>query len=869
MHKFRSKFKALPREREALLRGFTLIELLVVIAVIALLVTLSILALSNARVASRDSKRVADIKQIQSALELFYDANNRYPTSAEFQTGSIASSSLLTGTTTYMKIIPTAPTPADGSCTDVTNAYTYVPTADGSSYALNFCTAKKINDIPAGMLAATPGGIVSVAPPAPLAFSAQHLAFVGDGTIFNNPNSVFISGNYAYITNSGNNSLEIVDISNPASPVHKSILYNNDGGTQLLYPSCVYVAGNYAYVIANNVLEIVDVSNPADPKHSGSIAHNPNYLTDPNAAALSNLTSVYVSGNYAYVTGANSNSLEILDISSSTHPIHAGKLISGNDGSDFQYPRSVYVSNNYAYVTSLNSSALEIINVSSSTNPRHAGNIADGTPSPDGTNTANLQQPYSVYVLGNYAYVASLGGSALDIIDISDPEHPTQKGVIYDDSANGGAILYGAGSVKVVDNYAYVVSFNSSALEVVDVTDPANPIHKSNISDGQGGASLLWPDSVFISGNYAYLVSNGSNALEIVDITHPDALTHKGSLANNNAKFNAPHGIYVSGNYAYVASYTGNSLQIVDISNPANPIPRGSIVSSSTPFTIPLSGPFSLSVSGNYAYIASQSSNALEIVNVSNPNNPTQEGYLLKGAGTSTPNLSQPYSVFVSGNYAYVSGGLGTSGTLEVVNISSSTHPVHSGVIKNGGSVSLNAPRGVSVSGNYAYVASFTGNAIEIVDISSSTNPTHVTSIGNGQGGGAGALLNTPNSIFISGIYAYVVGNNNVLEILDITSPAAPKHKGSLANGVGGAVISMPYSVYVSGNYAYITNYQGNSLEIVDVSDPANPKHKALVLNHSNGAKLFAPYSVFVSGNYAYVAVQNSKCLEIISLTGN
>ena len=61
-------------------KGFTLIELLVVIAIIALLSTLSVVALNSARVKSRDARRLSDIKQIRTALEMYADSHDgRYP----------------------------------------------------------------------------------------------------------------------------------------------------------------------------------------------------------------------------------------------------------------------------------------------------------------------------------------------------------------------------------------------------------------------------------------------------------------------------------------------------------------------------------------------------------------------------------------------------------------------------------------------------------------------------------------------------------------------------------------------------------------------------------------------------------------------
>lgn len=91
-------------------RGFTLIELLVVISIIGLLSSVVLANLNSARQKSRDVKRIADVKQLQLALELYFDANAKYP-------GILADLA-----PTYISVIPTPPTGVSG-----VTAYNYVP----------------------------------------------------------------------------------------------------------------------------------------------------------------------------------------------------------------------------------------------------------------------------------------------------------------------------------------------------------------------------------------------------------------------------------------------------------------------------------------------------------------------------------------------------------------------------------------------------------------------------------------------------------------------------------------------------------------------------------------------------------------------
>ncbi len=59
--------------------AFTLIELLIVIAIIGLLATMAMVSLKEVRARTRDAKRLSDVKQILTALQLHFDKYERYP----------------------------------------------------------------------------------------------------------------------------------------------------------------------------------------------------------------------------------------------------------------------------------------------------------------------------------------------------------------------------------------------------------------------------------------------------------------------------------------------------------------------------------------------------------------------------------------------------------------------------------------------------------------------------------------------------------------------------------------------------------------------------------------------------------------------
>lgn len=88
----------MPAQNEQVLsfrnKGFTLIELLVVIAIIAVLSAIGLTMYSTALKAGRISKRVQDLKAIQTALELYYSVNKAYPVTSTWRSECAANGSL-------------------------------------------------------------------------------------------------------------------------------------------------------------------------------------------------------------------------------------------------------------------------------------------------------------------------------------------------------------------------------------------------------------------------------------------------------------------------------------------------------------------------------------------------------------------------------------------------------------------------------------------------------------------------------------------------------------------------------------------------------------------------------------------------------
>jgi len=152
------------------LTGFTLIELLIVIGIIGILAAVVLVSLNSARTKSRDAKRLADVRQIMTALELYYNDNSGYPQTTVSDSTSVSGVTIVKpdpafGTPTfdsYLLTWPIAPLPVDNStgsaCTADNNQYQY-SSAGPDEFSLTFCIGAATGGFGIGLHTATSAGL--------------------------------------------------------------------------------------------------------------------------------------------------------------------------------------------------------------------------------------------------------------------------------------------------------------------------------------------------------------------------------------------------------------------------------------------------------------------------------------------------------------------------------------------------------------------------------------------------------------------------------------------------------------------------------------------------------------------------------------
>jgi len=257
------------------------------------------------------------------------------------------------------------------------------------------------------------------------------------------------------------------------------------------------------------------------------------------------------------------------------------------------------------------------------------------------------------------------------------------------------------------------------------------------------------------------------------------------------AELDAPREIALftseSSTYVIVGSYFDDGFEIIDISNPEDPTSVGTCDDDSTCSATKLNGVTNVVVTTiggtTYAVLLAYADNSMSIFDISNPSSPTQVSTV-----TTHPErmLKQAYGLAVAefGGKTYavvVSQGNDSIALVDISTPSSPTYKDH--ILNTDGAYHLNNPVSVAIatiSGTtYAVVtaAGETPDGIAIIDIS--TDPTDLEYVGE-MDDDAGKELDGPNGVTTTTIdgktYAIVVGRDDGIAIIDISTPSSPAY---------------------------------------------------------------------------------------------
>ena len=244
----------------------------------------------------------------------------------------------------------------------------------------------------------------------------------------------------------------------------------------------------------------------------------------------------------------------------------------------------------YAISGSDDDESVLIINISNPSLPSLVTHITHGA------DYTGLDNPFGITTVtinsSTYALVTAFNGDGVQIIDITDPSNPSPVSVITD-GVGGYKELDGAIHVTTVtidsSTYALVASVWDNGVQIIDITDPYNPAPASAITNGVGGyTELFHPHAVTTvtidSSTFAIVTAISGDGVQIIDITDPYNPAPVSALTDGRDGFtelDGPYGITITtigaSTYAIVASVWGDGVQIIDITDPYNPTPASAI----------------------------------------------------------------------------------------------------------------------------------------------------------------------------------------------------------------------------------------------------------------------------------------------------
>jgi len=512
--------------------------------------------------------------------------------------------------------------------------------------------------------------------------------------------------------------------------------------------------------------------------------------------------------------GSNDN-LTIYDVSDPTAPVELGSYLPTT-------PFEIQVIDDLAYIAA-SSMGLQILNVANPATIPLAGQVP-------------IPSAQAVQVVGDLAYVmqASFDDAMIHVVDVSDPGTASIVGSLPISGRLRDLVVHGT--------YVYVAK-SSSPIEIINVSNPAEPESVGNVLETENNAGLA------VVGNY--LLATTLDGMEVWDIFEPEDPTLVASVTIPSNGF--PGSITVANGRAYLErGFDG--VHVIDVSNPETPIRRGVLPISSIQTTIAVEGPLMVTSDGNggfhtaaaatpiasaavaevrltglassvvatgsHAYVGTRGPNELWVIDTSDPLEAARQG------GVVLP--SSPNELQVRDDLVFAATD---RDGLQVIDVSNTAMPVVVG--DDGTEQTL---RTLTLGENTAYAGS--GSELHVIDITTPTDPMPLT---------PASLNRTAGCTALDGDTLLICQDFTGVQAVDLTVPTTP------VLGTNKADTRNARDIAIRSGKAFVADFPGTGIgagvQVVDYSDYNAPTAEAFLVLPGNASK------IAIGSEHAYVAV--------------
>jgi hypothetical protein len=386
-------------------------------------------------------------------------------------------------------------------------------------------------------------------------------------------------------------------------------------------------------------------------------------------------------------------------------------------------------------------------------------------------------------------------------VNVTNPESPTLEGSVSSGDGN---------KIDKQDDFVYIVDGDSNTLNIINVSDPANPNQEVQYST----QTILF--NLELEGGYVYLCE--AAGLTTVSNANLSSITFMGRYETGGIAKHAK----IIGNTTYVGGSAG--FNIINISDPSSPELLGSYITSESVRA--------LSIMGDYVYIILASK--LIVLDISNPQVPTLV--------SENNSIGHTVDVFTTGDYAYLTHG---NHGLSIYNIQDPYD------VYKVGELGLGNAQKLVVEGSYAYLACGP-EGLKIVDVSDPANPVQINQWNVSHPDWPPDELGYINTVQVQDEYLYVGERGSVFSILDASDPQSLELLGDS--------YFPSASMDVEGDYAFLCS--GRDVIIINLTDPTNIKESGFIYGDVYSLE------VDVSGSIFTVAYGGAG-LKIYEFTGN